>query len=184
MPKPTPATVSKLNRRTALRAVGGGAALVGAVLATGGTARTSHAESGQHLAGSWQFAIASPGGGAPQFRFLVSFTSDGLAIRTVPLRLPAPPALGVATMIIGTTHGEWVRTSDHQFAVTVVGFAFDETGMFLATQRIRAMITLGETMDSFTAQSNAQYITADGTVIDGGTVPVVGTRIAVEPLAT
>jgi hypothetical protein len=153
------------------------------VLVTGATTRTSATEADQQLAGSWQFAIAPVGGGVPQPRFLVSFTADGLVIRTAPLRLPAPPALGVATMLIGTTHGEWVHTGDRQFAVTVVGFAFDKMGNFLATQRIRATITLGEMLDSFTAQSNAQYITVDGTVIDGGTVPVVGTRIAVEPLA-
>lgn len=176
-------TAGRWSRRTALRAVGGGAAFAGTVLVTGSTTLARPAEAGQRLEGSWQFAVAPPGGPAPQPRFLVSFTADGLAIRTAPLRLPAPPALGVSTLLIGTTHGEWLRTGDRQFAVTVVGIAFDEMGNFLATQRIRATITLGDTLDSFTAVSNAQYITPDGTVIDGGTVPVVGTRIAVEPLA-
>ncbi len=159
-----------------------GAALAGAALVAGGSGGVARAQAGQHLEGSWMFAAISAGGQAGPPRFLVTFTRDGLVIRTAPLQQAAPPALGVARMFISTTHGEWMRTGDREFAVTVVGFAFDETGNFLATQRIRATIRLDETLNTFTALSNVQFVTSDGSVIDGGTVPVQGTRIRVEPL--
>ena len=36
-------------------------------------------------------------------RLLVSFTSDGIALRTAPLQQAAPPALGTEKMFISTT---------------------------------------------------------------------------------
>jgi hypothetical protein len=59
---------------------------------------------------------------------------------TAPLQQAAPPALGSDKMFISTTHRAWVRMDDGMFGMTWVGFAFDDAGKFLATQRVRVSV--------------------------------------------
>jgi hypothetical protein len=172
---PTPSR--RTDRRTALRTFGVGAAAAGGALMLGRAPGTARAEAGQHLAGTW---LVSAAPGAPA-RLLVSFTVDGLALRTAPLLLAAPPALGVAKMFISTTHGEWVRSGDHAFALTFYGFAFDEGGTFLATQRIRVAPVLSETLDTFSGPFTTEFLAAEGHILATTTGMVEGTRIRVEP---
>ena len=138
---------------------------------------TARAEAGQRLEGTW---LVSAAAGVPA-RLLVSFTVDGLALRTAPLLLAAPPALGVAKMLISTTHGEWVRSGDRAFVLTFYGFAFDEGGTFLATQHIRVAPVLGEALDTFGGPFTTQFLAADGHVLATNSGMVQGTRIRVEP---
>ena len=170
-----------VSRRTMIHAVGGGAALAGAGLAAGLTGKPAMAEAGQRLEGSWTVAVEPTGGqlGAP--RLLVSFTTEGVALRTAPLQQMAPPALGVAKMFISTTHGEWVRTGDREFALTFIGFAFDDAGNFLATQHIRVAPTLSDTLDTFSGPFKTEFLAADGSVLAASTGTVQGTRIRAEP---
>ena len=172
-----PETTGGLGRRALLRAMSGGAVAVGAVAFAAGRPRdTVHAEAGQHLEGTWLVSAAS---GAPA-RLLVSFTTDGLALRTAPLLLAAPPALGVPKMVISSTHGEWVRRGDRAFVLTFYGFVFDEAGTFLATQRIRVAPDLSETLDTFSGPFTTEFIAADGQVIVTASGTVQGSRIRVE----
>ncbi len=167
----------RTDRRTALRTLGLGAATAGGALMFGRAPGTARAEAGQHLAGTWLVSAAPD---APA-RLLVSFTVDGLAVRTAPLLLAAPPALGVAKMLISTTHGEWVRCGDRAFVLTFYGFAFDEAGTFLATQYIRVAPVLGEALDTFSGPFTTQFLAADGHVLATSSGMVQGTRIRVEP---
>jgi hypothetical protein len=127
-------------------------------------------------------AVTPPGGqpGGPA-RVLVSFTGDGVALRTAPLQQAAPPALGGDKMFISTTHGAWARTGDRDFGLTFVGFAFDDAGRFLATQRIRVAIQVDEASDSFSGPFKADFLAADGGVLASSGGTVLGTRIGVEP---
>src|SRR5207248_8914059 len=111
---------------------------------------------------------------------LVSFTGDGVALRTAPLQQAAPAALGVAKMFISTTHGAWVRMDDGMFGLTWVGFAFDDAGKFLATQRVRVAVQLNDSLDGFTGPFTADFIGADGRVLASTSGTVQGTRIQVE----
>ena len=164
-------------RRAALRALGLAAATAGGVLAINERRNTASAGAGQHLEGTWLVTAAV---GAPP-RLLVSFTTDGLALRTAPLLLAAPPALGVAKIVISTTHGEWVRVGNREFLLTFYGFVFDEGGAFLATQRIRVAPVLGEALDTFAGPFTTDFTAADGRVLVSTNGTVQGTRIRVEP---
>src|SRR5687767_15044397 len=105
------------------------AAIAGVLLAEGGRG-TARADEDQPLVGSWLVAAIPPGAQPGPPRLLVSFTGDGVAMRTAPLQQAAPPALGSDKMFIGTTHGAWVRMDDGMFGLTWVGFAFDDAGRF------------------------------------------------------
>jgi len=149
----------------------------GLLVAAGRTTRLARAQADEPLVGSWM--VAATGAGAP-LRVLASFLTDGVAIRTAPLRQAAPSGLGVARMFISTTHGAWTRVGDTQFGVTFVGFAFDEAGNFLATQRIRAMLEVNETGDTFTGSARGEFVGADGNVVASVNSAVQGSRIVVE----
>jgi len=112
------------------------AALAGIALATG-PRRSAHAQQEDPLVGSWLVAGTPTGAQPGPPRLLVSFVPGGVALRTAPLQQAAPPALGTDKMFISSTHGTWTRTGDNSFGLTFLGFAFNATGEFLATQRIR-----------------------------------------------
>jgi hypothetical protein len=147
-----------------------------------GRGRVAEAQDDRQLVGSWMVAVTPPGGQpGGSARLLVSFTSDGVALRTAPLQQAAPPALGGDKMFISTTHGEWARTGDRDFGLTFVGFAFDDAGKFLATQRIRVAVRVDEVSDSFSGPFKADLLAADGSILASGGGTVLGTRIRVEP---
>jgi hypothetical protein len=156
------------------------AALISVVLA-GHAAGIARADQDKALVGSWMVVGIPTGAQAGPPRLLVSFTGDGVALRTAPLQQAAPPPLGADKMFISTTHGAWVRMDDGGFGLTWVGFAFDDTGKFLATQRIRVAVHLNDTLDGFTGPFVTDFVGADGQVAASTSGTVQGTRIQVEP---
>jgi hypothetical protein len=170
-------------RRRLLGVTAASAAALAGIALSGGSRAIARTEEGQTLVGSWMVAGIAPGAQPGPPRILVSFTGDGVAIRTAPLQQAAPPALGSEKMFISTTHGAWVRMDDGGFGMTWVGFAFDDAGKFLATQRVRVAVQLNDTLDGFSGPFKTDFIGADGQVAasTGGTVQ--GTRIQVEPPA-
>lgn len=155
------------------------AALAGVTLA-GRSGAVARADDDQALIGSWLVAAAPPGAEFGPPRLLVSFTGDGVALRTAPLQLAAPPALGSDKMFISTTHGVWARNTDATFGLTFAGFAFDDTGKFLAMQRIRVAVHVNDTQDGFSGPFTTDFIGADGQVLASSSGTVQGTRIQVE----
>jgi hypothetical protein len=156
------------------------AALISVVLAGQGAA-IARADQDQALVGSWMVAGIPTGTQPGPPRILVSFTGDGVALRTAPLQQAAPPALGSEKMFISTTHGAWVRMDGGMFGMTWVGFAFDDTGKFLATQRVRVAVHVNDTLDGFSGPFETDFIGADGQVVASTSGTVQGTRIQVEP---
>jgi hypothetical protein len=166
-------------RRRRLLGVTAGSAV--ALVLSGRGGAIARADEHQTLVGSWVVAGVPPGGQPGPPTILVSFTGDGVALRTAPLRQAAPTALGTDTMFISTTHGAWARMDDGMFGLTWVGFAFDAGGKFLATQRVRVAVQLNDTLDGFSGPFKTDFVGPDGQVLasTGGTVQ--GTRIQVEP---
>jgi hypothetical protein len=165
----------RLLRLTAAAATG----LAGVVLAARSSA-VARADEDKALVGSW-FVGGTPSGaqsGPP--RLLVSFFGDGVAMRTAPLQQAAPPALGTDTMFISTTHGVWARNADGTFGLTFSGFAFDDTGKFLATQRIRVEVQVNDAQDRFTGPFTTDFIGPDGQILASSRGTVEGTRMQVE----
>ncbi len=178
---PIAQTHPNARRRRLLGATVGSAAALAGIALAGRSGAIARADEDKSLVGSWMVAGIPTGASPGPPRILVSFTGDGVAIRTAPLQQAAPPALGAENMFISTTHGAWVRTDDGGFGMTWVGFAFDNAGKFLATQRVRVAVQLNDTRDGFTGPFKTDFIGADGQVLvsTGGTVQ--GTRILVEP---
>jgi hypothetical protein len=170
----------KTMRRRILGLTASGTAALAGLAVLGRSARAEHADA---LVGSWMVAGIPAGAQPGPPRILVSFTGDGVAIRTAALQQAAPPALGADKMFIGTTHGAWVRNADGTLGLTLVGFAFDDSGRFLATQRIRVAAEVNETQDGFSGPFKTDFIGGDGQVLASSSGTVQGTRIQVEGLA-
>jgi hypothetical protein len=170
-------------RRRLLGVTAGSAAALAGIVLAGRNSRIARANNDQALVGSWLVAAIPPGAPSAPARLLVSFTSDGIALRTAPLQQAAPPALGTEKMFISTTHGAWAPNGDGTFGLTFAGFAFDDTGKFLAVQHIRVAVQLNDTLDGFTGPFNTDFIGADGQVVASTSGTVQGTRIQVEPPA-
>jgi hypothetical protein len=148
----------------------------------GASSVTARADDDQALDGSWIAAAIPAGTPSAPPRGLVSFTGDGVAIRTAPLQQVAPPALGTDKMFISTTHGAWAANSDGTFGLTFAGFAFDATGNFLAMQHIRVVVQVNDTQDAFGGSFKTDFIGADGQVLASTSGTVAGRRIQVEGL--
>ena len=168
-------------RRRVLGLVARGAAVLGVAALAGRPAGDALAGGQEQLVGSWLVSGTPTGAPAAPPRILVSFTRDGVALRTAPVRQAAPPALGGGTMIIGTTHGGWSRTGRRTFALTFVGLAFDEAGAFLATQRVRVAAEVSPDGDSFGGPFQTDVLAVDGRGLASVAGTVRATRIAVEP---
>jgi hypothetical protein len=176
-------TKASIRRRRVLTLSAGGAAAAAAGLAlVGATTASVSAEDDQALVGSWT-VVATPSGAEPgPPRVLVSFAADGVALRTAPFQQAAPAALGSDKMFISTTHGAWTRLDDGTFGLTWVGFAFDETGKFLAQQQVRVAVEVDDTHTGFTGPYRTEFTSGDGLVLAAVAGTVRGTRIQVAPL--
>ena len=175
-------TQPSARRRRLLGVTAGGAAALTGMLLAGGSSGIARANNDQALVGSW-FVAGIPSGAQPgPARLLVSFTSDGIALRTAPLQQAAPPALGTEKMFISTTHGVWAPNGDGTFGLTFSGFAFDDIGKFLAVQRIRVVVQVNESQDGFSGPFKTDFIGSDGQVLASSSGSVEGTRMQVEAL--
>ena len=179
---PTTQTHSSARRRRFLRVTAGSAAALAGVVLAGRNSGIAQANNDQALVGSWLVAATPPGAPSAPARLLVSFTSDGIAIRTAPLQQVAPPALGAEKMFISTTHGVWAPNGDGTFGLTFAGFAFDDTGKFLAVQHIRVAAQVNDSQDGFSGPFKTEFVGADGQVLASSSGSVEGTRMQVEGL--
>lgn len=172
---------SRISRRAVLRGAGGAAALAGIALTAGKTTHAARAEAGQTLEGSWINTIM-PAGPAPAFRTLSSYQPGGTVTASALPVSPAPPGLGVALVHVSASHGEWYRTGDRTFAVTLVAMLADGGGAFIGMQKVSTTIMLDEGGNSFSAQFQATYSAPDGTQLLAFAGAVQASRIRVEPL--
>jgi hypothetical protein len=179
---PTAQTHANPRRRRFLGVTAGSAAALAGIVLAGRNSGIARADNDQALVGSWLVAATPPGAPSAPPRLLVSFTSDGIALRTAPLQQAAPPALGTDKMFISTTHGAWVYNGDVTFGLTFAGFAFDETGKFLAVQHIRVAVQVNDSQDGFSGPFKTDFIGSDGQVLASSSGSVEGTRMQVEAL--
>jgi len=79
--------------------------------------------------------------------------------------------------------GNWVRTGDHQFALTQLRLGFDADNNFTEINKIRSSLTLNRRGDEFTVSSQVDIILPNGTVLPFHPAATsTGTRVAIEPL--
>ena len=74
-------------------------------------------------------------------------------------------------------HGVWQREhgwQDYSFAFTF--YRYDASGVFLGSQRVRAILELGAGGDEFASRSAIETLDVSGAVIGTGCATAVGTR--------
>jgi hypothetical protein len=113
-----------------------------------------------HLAGTWMSGF-EPGIATPT---LISFMSDGRVIRSRPITIGPLPAPALA-LIIGTGHGEWIRTENHQFAATVYQLLSDLTTDYVYLAKITSTMKLSKTSDELTETGTFTVYFPDGNVL-------------------
>ncbi len=141
---------------------------------------------GQHLEGSWHLTVALTGvppGFVLEYKSLITFAPDGGVVQTA-WAPPVPPAfiniIGVSPWI---GHGEWARTGNRQFALTVLIPRFNGTGGFIGLAKARASIKLNESLRDGTGSFRGELFDAAGnTLIPEYGGSLFATRLEVEPI--
>ena len=100
-----------------------------------------------NLAGTWM-SNAEPGVSPGLF----SFMSDGRLIYSRTITVPTGPT---SVELVGTGHGEWIRTGNHEFASTMFLLRSGPTVEFTGLVKVTS---------TFTLNRNSNQLTSTGTV--------------------
>jgi len=86
-------------------------------------------------------------------------------------------------------YGQWVRTGNHEFAVTFVGLEYDLDGTMTGTPgassgsyKVRASVRLSDNSNEFNGPFTTDIFDLNGNVIFTVSGTITGKRIEVEPL--
>jgi hypothetical protein len=124
---------------------------------------------GDSLQGTWIETVSPPG--RPGFLDLHTHTAGGEVVEETN-----------NTVVRGEGHGQWVKTGDRQFTLTVVFFRFDgaTTRKFIGMRRVTEQIEL-DSPDTYHALVTPQDFDVNGNP-DGSPeaapVPTVGKRVS------
>lgn len=126
------------------------------------TATSLRADSGgnqsehNQLPGTWMSA-PQPGNQSA----LASFISDGRVIfsRTITI---LPPS---GFELVGTGHGEWIRTGNHEFAFTMFLLRSSPSAEFTGFVKVTATLKLNRASDQFTLNSTTYIFGSDGNLL-------------------
>src|SRR5438132_9373093 len=136
----------KLNKSLLVIMAAGAIALF-AIRIGGNPQSTSANDPSQRLEGSWTYKVnvqGVPAGFPLGYTSLITFARDGGLVQTAWV----PPATIALSTVVGVNpwigHGEWARTSERQFALTVHIPRFDNAGNFVGLAKSRASIELNE----------------------------------------
>ena len=126
------------------------------------TATFLRADSGEdqpehnQLAGTW---ISAPQPG--DLSALVSYTSDGRVIFSRSITVTPPSGV----QLVGTGHGEWIRTGHNEFAVTAFFIRSGPSVAFTGFVKIMYTVKLDSVSDQLTNTGTTSIFGADGTLL-------------------
>ena len=126
------------------------------------------------------------GGGGERLEgvFLVNITPDtGGPAPSMVIRLFTPNGGVVgpqASLFGGTVYGEWLRTGDRQFAITLVSFNYAPTGPVSGMVKSVGSVTLNKEGTELTGRFRIQSFDLTGALLTSFTASVHGRRIQVE----
>lgn len=178
-----PGAPSPARRRLLGLTAGGGAAVVGGLLAKGMDLPSVEAQASNSIVGSWIITFPQNGPDSdPNEHELVSFTSDGIMLGTNSPSSPPDPQRGPdATRTYSTQdHGAWVKTGTNQVRFKLMEVEFDDQSKFSDLVQITGTGELSADGNSFTASFAVLVTGADGSVLfdsQGVAGTVQGTRI-------
>jgi hypothetical protein len=124
---------------------------------------------GQRLEGVFLVTV-TPESGAPAYKIIRLFLPNGSVVG------PGPSALA------STACGEWLRTGDREFAITIVSFNYSTAGPALSITTSRGTVRLNETADQLSGRFVSDTVDLDGNLLASITASVQGQRIQVQTL--
>jgi hypothetical protein len=144
-------------------------------------------DNGQALTGSWlgtAVATSLPLPPSPELKSLITFARDGGATETHRLFIPDSP---LGPLLTTPGHGEWVRTGDNQFALTLIsiyegGPNSPLAGQVVALEKIRFRLRIDPRTGHLTGNLVDELRDLNGSILFTGTGTFDATRIPVEPL--
>jgi hypothetical protein len=90
---------------------------------------------------------------------LVSYTSDGRVIESRPITIL------ISSELVGSGHGEWIQTGNHEFASTVFFLPSTATVEFSHLVKLTSTIKLNHTSNQFTMTGTVSVFNPDGTLL-------------------
>jgi len=144
--------------------VGVAAALVAAQSVSDNT----HRGGGERLEGVFLVNVTPDAGGPPPSMLIRMFTPNGGVVG------PQASVFG------GIVCGEWVRTGDRQFAITLASFNYMPTGPVSGTVKTVGTVTLNNEGNELTGRFRVQSFDLTGNLLTSFTASVAGKRIQVE----
>jgi hypothetical protein len=119
------------------------------------------------LVGTWLLTFPDEPGAGPS---LNSYTADGIAFQTDPLR--------------GDAQGAWEATGERTAVMNLL-WVFYDGDVFQGTGRVRATFEVDATGDAFVGTFTDEFVAADGiSQGENGPFPVEGARVRAEPPST
>ena len=129
---------------------------------------TNNGGGGERLEGVFFVNITPDAGGPP----------PSMVIR---LFIPTGQVVGPqASLFGGIVSGEWLRTGNRQFAITLASFNYASTGAVAAIVKSVGTVTLNHEGNELTGRFRVQSFDLSGTLLTSFTASVHGTRIQVE----
>jgi len=141
--------VQRLNRRHALRAVRGAAAM-GTLLALTPSRAAADDDPSMAIVGSWLIRSGPPDKPVP-ITSLITYTVQGVCIQTTVSHPMRSPAMGV-----------WTHLDGQEFAVTFEAFAFDPNGHFVNVSQVRVQSVLDDGLQSYMGRFETYDLDDDG----------------------
>lgn len=139
-----------------------------AVTAAQSVSDNNNGGGGQRLEGVFLVNVTPDAGGPPPFMVIRQFSPTGGVV--------GPQA----SLFGGIVCGEWIRTGDRQFAITLASFNYAPTGPVSSTVKTVGSVTLNNEGTELTGQFRLQSFDLAGNLLTSFTSSVHGKRIQVE----
>jgi hypothetical protein len=164
--------------------------LAGTLALTLASGDASHAQSGDGdggFVGSWMGTATASTVPLPPLLTMLTFTRDGNVIEAHRPYLP-PTISPLGSLVLSAGHGQWARTGDHQFAVTIAiiyeGAADNPNlaGQVALLEKVRFQVAYDPRHDTLSGTLLDELRDPAGNLVFSGPGTFTATRIAVEPL--
>lgn len=125
------------------------------------------AEVGPEIEGTWLATITIPDG-PPEFPSLVTYARGGALTVT---DSSVSPALG------NVYQGSWTKTGPHKYTFTVMGFLYDEEGVFVGYIRLHEIVTIEPGGNVYNGEASIEILDPEQNVRETGSSTSYAERI-------
>ncbi|HMF00611.1 MAG TPA: hypothetical protein VKK06_12060 [Terriglobia bacterium] len=139
-----------------------------ALVAAQSVSDKTHRGGGERLEGVFLVNVTPDAGGPPPSMLIRMFTPNGGVV--------GPQASVFGSIVCG----EWVRTGDRQFAITLASFNYMPAGPVSGTVKTVGSVTLNNEGNELTGRFRVQSFDLTGNLLTSFTASVAGKRIQVE----